>query len=312
MTDLDKVHEKELIELICLKVNKIGEKLASYVTENFDTLDEFLNAESKEFEQITDMKNRSKLKPEQITGILEQKKDIPKKLSVRETAFFVLAKTFLEGNVNNLQNLKLDSIEINPFLAKALGLKSSKEIISFNVYQAVTRSIVTSWGMMVENFLIYAGSEKNKEKFTTKEGSNPDLKKRTKNGMEYFQIKSGPNTMNVSMVHSLNDVFAVLNNKNLKCYLGMTYGKRDRISAQIKSNLNDFDNTTLIGKELWDHISEEKNYHKKVIKAMTVATSGMLEKSFIEMINDKIMAIDNQWKEKFGSKSLENIFDSYL
>lgn len=312
MTDLDKVHEKELIELICLKVNKIGKTLASYITENFDTLDEFLNADSKEFEQITDRKNRPKLKPEQITDILKEKKDIPKKLSVRETAFFVLAKHFLEGNVNNLQKLKLDSMDINPFLAKALGLKSSKEIISFNVYQAVTRSIVTSWGMMVENFLIFAGSEKNKEKFTNKEGSNPDLKKKTKNGIEYFQIKSGPNTMNVSMVNSLNDVFEVLNNKNLKGYLGMTYGKRKGISPQIKSNLNDFENVTLIGKELWDHISEEKNYHKKVIKAMTTATNGMLEKSFIEMIDDKILEIEKEWRKKFSDKKLENIFDDYL
>ena len=42
--------------------------------------------------------------------------------------------------------------------------------------------------MMVENFLIYAGSEKNKEKFTTKEGSNPDLKKRTKNNMKLNKL----------------------------------------------------------------------------------------------------------------------------
>jgi len=312
MPELDKVHEKELIELICLKVNKVGKTLASYVTENFDTLDEFLNADTEEFKQITDRKNRPKLKSQQIIDILDQKKEIPKKLSVRETAFFVLTKNFLEGNINNLKNLELDSIDINPFLVKALGFKSSKEIISFNVYQAVTRSIVTSWGMMVENFLIYAGSEKNKEKFTSKEGSNPDLKKKTKNGIEYFQIKSGPNTMNVSMVNSLNDVFTILNNKNLTFYLGMTYGTRKNISPQIKSNLNDFDNTTLIGKELWDHISEEENYHKKVIKAMTTATNGMSEKNFIVMINDKIMEIDSQWKKKFGTKSLEQIFDSYL
>ena len=86
-----------------------------------------------------------------------------------------------------MEELELDKIDINPFLAKALSLKTADEIISFNVYQSVTRSIVTSWGMMVENFLIYAGSEKNREKFTTKEGANPDIKNKLLKDMSIFK-----------------------------------------------------------------------------------------------------------------------------
>ena len=51
-----------------------------------------------------------------------------------------------------------------------------------------------------------------------------------------------------------------------------------------------------------------KNRHE----AMTTATKGMLEKSFTAIIDDKILEIENQWKEKFGAKSLERIFDNYL
>ena len=39
--------------------------------------------------------------------------------------------------------------------------------------------------------------------------------------------------MNVSMVNSLNDVIHEMKNSGETCYLGMTYGKRVRISLQI-------------------------------------------------------------------------------
>jgi len=312
MTELDTKHEKALIEMLSQKVECVGAKTAIIISENFDSLQEFLNGTKKDFEGIKNRKNRQMVKTEAIDKIIDINKKIPKKLTVRETAFFVLADHWLTTNLNTLEELELDKIEINPFLAKALSLKTANEIITFNVYQSVTRSIVTSWGMMVENFLIYAGAEKNKHTFTTKEGANPDLKKANASGYEYFQIKSGPNTMNVSMVNSLNDVITEMKKSGEICYLGMTYGKRNRISSQITNYLKDVSSSTLIGKELWDHISEEKNYHKKVIGAISNATNGMLKKSFSQMMNDKISEINKQWVKKYGKKSLEEVFEDYL
>jgi len=312
MTELDTKHEKALIEMLSQKVECVGAKTAIIISENFDSLQEFLNGTKKDFEGIKNRKNRQMVKTEAIDKIIDINKKIPKKLTVRETAFFVLADHWLTTNLNTLEELELDKIEINPFLAKALSLKTANEIITFNVYQSVTRSIVTSWGMMVENFLIYTGAEKNKHTFTTKEGANPDIKKKITSGYEYFQIKSGPNTMNVSMVNSLNDVITEMKKSGEICYLGMTYGKRNRISSQITNYLKDVSSSTLIGKELWDHISEEKNYHKKVIGAISNATNGMLKKSFSQMMNDKISEINKQWVKKYGKKSLEEVFEDYL
>jgi hypothetical protein len=312
MTNLDTKHEKALIEMLSQKVECVGAKTAIIISENFDSLQEFLKGTRKDFEEIKSRKNRQMIKSEVINKIIDINKKIPKNLTVRETAFFVLADHWLTTNLNHLKELELDKIEINPFLAKALSLKSANEIITFNVYQSVTRSIVTSWGMMVENFLIYAGAEKNKTTFTTKEGANPDIKKETTKGYDYFQIKSGPNTMNVSMVNSLNDVITEMKKSGETCYLGMTYGKRNRISSQITNYLKDVSSSTLIGKELWDHISEEKNYHKKVIGAISNATNGMLKKSFSQMMNDKISEINVQWRSKYGKKSLEEVFEDYL
>jgi len=312
MTNLDTKIEKELIEIICKKVDCVGNKTAVYISENFDSLHEFLEGVKTDFEEITDRKGNRKINSKTIQNILDVKKNIPTHLTSRETAFFILAENWLKTNIEHLKDLSLDKIEINPFLVKALSLKSSEEIIAFNVYQSVTRSIVTSWGMMVENFLIFAGSEKNKKKFTDKEGANPDIRKEISGKYEYFQIKSGPNTMNVSMVNSLNDVIKEMKSMGESCYLGMTYGKRGRISSQITGYLKDVSDSTLIGKELWDYIAEEKNYHKKVIKSITDATNGMLEKSFIVMIDDKIEEIKRQWKIKFEDKPLKEIFESYL
>ena len=168
MTNLDTKHEKSLIKMLCKRVDGVGDVTAIYISENFDSLQEFLNGSDTDFKNIKDRKGRQKIKSDTINGIIDIKKNIPKNHTVRETAFFVLAETWLNTNLKHLNELNLDEIEINPFLSKALSFKSSDEIISFNVYQSVTRSIVTSWGMMVENFLIYAGAEKNKTSFIRK------------------------------------------------------------------------------------------------------------------------------------------------
>jgi len=200
----------------------------------------------------------------------------------------------------------------NPLLIEALDLKEPKDIISFVIYQSVTRSVVTAWGTCVEKMVKYAGCEKNDAQDKQLTGKNFDLKKCLGSDEHYIQVKSGPNTMNVGMVNSLNETIDKIKAKGKKAFLGMTYGKRERISNQIMGNLNDPHNQTKIGRELWGFIAEEENYYKKVIKIISDATSGILEENFIEVINGKINNLVIQWEEKFKGKQFDEILDSYI
>jgi hypothetical protein len=62
--------------------------------------------------------------------------------------------------METLRSTTLNNLDINPFLMKVLNFKTPEDILEFNLYQTVTRSIVTSWGMAVEGLLFRCGADK--------------------------------------------------------------------------------------------------------------------------------------------------------
>ena len=310
--ELNKKYEKELIFELSIGASGIGPSKAGTIVENFDSLKEFLEAEKKDFLEIINRKNKKILNDEQIKSILTVKKIIPPNLDVRQAWLFKLSYDFIHSQVSMVSSLNLDNIDINPLLVEALDLKEPKDIISFVIYQSVTRSVVTAWGTCVENMVKYVGCEGNDARDKSLTGKNFDLKKCLGSEEYYIQVKSGPNTMNVGMVYSLNETIAKIKAKGKKAFLGMTYGKRDRISPQIMGNLNDPVKQTKIGRELWDFIAEEKDYYKKVVKTISDATTGLLDHNFIELIDNKIDDLVVQWEEKFKGKQFNEILEFYI
>lgn len=310
--ELEEKYENDLIYEISKSAAGVGPMKAAVVVENFDSLKEFIEADNTAFEEIENRKKKRVLNDEQIKSILEVKKIIPPELNVREAWLFKLSHDFIHSQVAMVSALNLDNIDINPLLIEALDLTEPRDIISFVIYQSITRSVVTAWGTCVEKMVKYAGSEDNDSTEKALKGKNFDLKKCFKGEEYYLQIKSGPNTMNVGMVQSLNETISKVKAKGKKALLGMTYGKRDRISAQIMGNLNDPEKQTKIGRELWDFIAEEKDYYKKVIKVISNATSGLLKKNLIELIDEKINDLVLQWDEKFKGKQFNEILEYYI
>jgi len=194
---------------------------------------------------------------------------------------------------------------------KRVIAREPKDILSFVLYQAITRSIVTAWGTTVEKMVKYAGCEDNDDRNTALRGKNFELKKIFRGTEYYIQVKSGPNTMNVGMVQSLNETISKLA-AGKKAFLGMTYGTRERISPQIMGNLNDPNKQTKVGRELWDFVAEEQDFYKKVMSAISQATEGVLDENFIDLVNNRINDLAEEWVRKYKGLTLIQVLEKYL
>ena len=309
--ELKEIYAKQLIAEICLTAKGVGKEKAGAVAEFFGDLQDFLKADNAIFQKLVNVKGRQVLSADAINLILAASKQIEKGKTVSETWIFFLSREFIKNQIAELDARKFDDLEINPLLAKALDFKSPRDVIAFNLFQSVTRSVVTSWGMLVEKLLKYSGCEDETPQEGSK-GTKFDLLKK-KGGKNYMiQIKSGPNTMNVGMIENLNAAIEKIEQQGDVGLLGMTYGKRSMISAQIRGNLKDLEGRTKIGRELWDFISETDNYHRQVIAILDSASKGVLQKSFIELMEDKIEKFCDVWKAKYQAKELAEIFEEYI
>ncbi len=304
-------YEKDLIHEISLTSDGIGSTKAGFIAEHFEDVQSFLKADEKRLASLRNAKKSPVLNESQIKALMLAKAEIKQGLNIQETWVYFLSKAFIRDQVCTIQGMTFEDLDINPLLAKVLALSDSRDIIRFNLYQSITRSIVTSWGMRVEKMLKYSGCELEDTNMGVK-GRKADLKKVIEDKIYYLQIKSGPNTMNVDMVESLNEVLDEIEKKGYFGLLGMTYGKRERISNQILGNLKDAHNHTKIGKELWDFISETCDYHKKVITVIDSATQKELKTSFIQLIEDKVNDFSKVWEQKFSGKTINEVLEEYM
>ena len=151
------------------------------------------------------------------------------------------------------------------------------------------------------------------------------------NQLYLIQVKSGPNTMNVEMVEGLNKAMNIMESSNIEkinqylsaqgyneiksviSILGMTYGNRSKISTQIKSNLTNFDTKVKIGHELWDFISEEKDYSNVLLNIIDKASQFFTPASnnLSKIITEKVDEIYKTWQEKYEEQNIHDILKKY-
>lgn len=298
MDNFDDCESIELIIHVLTKIQGIGDKTAAAIAVYYGTLDNFLDANFASLGSIINFQGKRVVKPTQAQAICEAIQEVPKGYSVKETWIRLLIKEFLDKQASMLENLSLSSLMINPFLVKALNLKTPDEVIKFNLYQSVTRSIVTSWGMYVQSILQRSGARKITEKH-----SGFDIQKVYEDIVYYLQIKSSPNSMNVDMIRHFNTRVADLQKKGkkYKALLGLAFGNKDVVGHQITSYVDLPQSHVLVGKELWDFVSEETNFHCKVLNAIIeVVAEGSLPKNFSEMVEDKFEKLLDEWVNEYG------------
>ncbi len=303
-----------LIMKIARSVNGVGTATAGMIAADFEgNLQEFLAADIARLSQIKNSKDKQVLSTEQIDELIKSKAPLPQRLSLEESWVFYLGREFLKSQVEMLVQLKFENLDINPLLAKGLNLDTPEKIIVFNLYQTITRSVVTSWGDTVESIAKFTGCKDNDYIIKDKKGTNFDLMKSIKNVDYYIQIKSGPNSMNVGMVTSLGEAISELERERpgAKGLLGITYGTKDRLSDQI-GHLRGGKEKILIGRDFWDFISEKKDFYKDLFNILDNSSTGILNKSFIELIDEKIKEFKGYWENKYKGLSVEQVLERYI
>lgn len=274
---------------------------------HFVDIGEFLTAKEGDFTDIKSITGRRviNLTTDEIQRMLEYKNlgYLSPKDTVAENFLAAMSRDFTKRQLAMLRSLKLDSLNPNPFLIKILNLRTPKEVVQINVYMAATRSIVTSMGFFVERLLLASSETVDK----SPRGSGWDLLKTKVNGSKHWiQVKSGPNDMDKDQIVYWAAKIEEKISEGEKAYIGITYGKRTNETVTfglMKQLLPDWEMKTLVGRELWDFISDDPNYHSKLLETLRRSAHQVLNvRSITEELDACVDRIKNEFVEKYGER----------
>lgn len=302
MSDVSKF--QELLVFALTREVKFTAGRAVVLASHFASLREFLTFKAEKLRNIQSVTGKKILflsdsqirdiKVLQSSGILSAKRD------TSENFLILIARDFVRKQTKMLDELTLDRMNPSPFLIKCLNLKTPRDVIELNVYMSATRSIVTSMGFFVEKLLLASSA-------TVSRSEKPwDIVKTDRNRKKHWiQVKSGPNDMDADQIRLWAGIIAKKVTKGDKAYIGTTYGNRARASVTMglfKTYLPDWGKRTLIGRELWDFISDDPSYHEKLFPLLAEAASQILGTQSIEhRIQSRVDYITKEFSKKYGT-----------
>lgn len=192
----------------------------------------------------------------------------------------------------------IEESAINPILAKALGFKDFESLSRFYVYQRIGRSLVTSFGMKMENLVkLVVDGEK---------GEWWDVVKKSDKVNYYVSVKSGPRDMNKDQTVEFSRRAKKVMSEDNKAHplIGMGYGKKvwPVITDTLKKQGLDPEHHTFVGKRLYELLSGEKNFYLKLLDFVVNVESDMIKgKTILNLIDDKVNEISKEFKKKYKS-----------
>lgn len=294
--------EKLLFELLYHFLEKeclIGSTTAQKIASRFYNISEFVEYDFTELKDIESEggKKLIRISDEKIIEITSAiklgKLDVEK--SVQENYLQSIGRVFVTTQIRNINNITLDILNPNPFLIKSLNLIDIAQMIEFLVFQRATRSIVTSFGFVFEKLLVAASATKLSRGF--------DVIKSLHGFEHYIQVKSGTSDMDKDQIIHWKSLIEEKEKEGHKAYIGMPYGKRDgggMTLGLMRQYLPDWENRTLIGKELWDFISGNKDFHEVVLHSLSTAATCMLnDESILSYIEDATTRVLSEFNLKY-------------
>jgi hypothetical protein len=232
---------------------------------------------------------------------------VSENLSIQDNFVKILTTHFISRQMLMIKNLRLETLNVNPILAGALNLNNETDLIRYYVYQAISRSIVTSVGFLVQDLLLFASD-------FVFEGKSDELGEQTKWDLvvekldqvkAYLEIKSGTNDLNKTQIHHYIREIEFIEEKGFRAFIGETYGKREDQTVThglYQMYLPGWKERTLIGKELWEFVSGQKDYHDKLIDILFKTSEALLANdTFIKKIEEKINPLIEDFKNKYGT-----------
>lgn len=254
------------------------------------------------------------LTPKEVNAITAFQNEIEPNKSVVQNFIKILTTEFVSKQIKMLARISIDTLNANPILCTALNLKTPEEFVRYNAYQAIGRSIVTSMGYLVEDLLLYSnefvfdGSEYT-EGMQTKFDLVIDRLGEVKT---FLEIKSGFNDMDKGQIKHYAAELQKVEEEGNRAYIGITYGKKDASTVTaglLKAYVPNWEEKTLVGRELWDFISENENYHTLLIQTMDeVANAILLNVSIIQKIEDKIAELTRAFYTEY--RNLDEYYES--
>ncbi len=218
--------------------------------------------------------------------------------SVRENYIAALSRKFTRRQLEMLRSLELNSLNPNPFLIRSLNLKSPKEVVTLNVYATATRSIVTSFGIVIQDILAATSDSVERVK------AGWDLVKIMVDRRHFVQIKSGNNDMDKDQILYWKEKIENAEKEGSSGYIGFTYGKKEDQTVTmglLKKYLPNWELKTLIGKDLWTFLSDDPEMHSKVLEILREEAQRVLDgEDLVEEVNNCIESITNEFIPRFG------------
>lgn len=237
----------------------------------------------------------------------EIKKELDPTISIEDNFIRLLTTEFIRKQVKTVQDITIESINTNPVLGRALKFDTPKELLRYYVYSSATRGIVTSMGTFIEQLLLYSNHDVYDGKYYNEGLVNKwDIViERLGSVRTYIEVKSGPNDMDHTQVNSYVNEIRALENAGFKGLFGFGYGRRggDYITTRfLQKQMEDWEAHTLIGRELWDYVSGNPEYHIHLMSVIKQTSESILKsKSIVKLIEQKIKELTTLFEERFPS-----------
>ena len=143
----------------------------------------------------------------------------------------------------------------NPFLSRAPGLRS-REAKQFALRQRVERSLVTSFGTLMQELIKVLNHEAGREDI--------DLVLRKDGRNYYIQLKSGPQGFTRPALRKTRPSFQKLKQEepDAVTVIAMVYGTRKQLSPIWGKEAQQAADMLLVGKEFWDFFFGKGTYQQ--------------------------------------------------
>lgn len=216
----------------------------------------------------------------------------------------------IPNHLKNLENLRLNKFNINPFLVNYLaaflcGNTNPESLAKALVYPRIlATSLSTSFGQNIQTFI--SSLEEVTGCASGIEGIDIEFIDAIDNRRKYCQCKAGPQTINKDDIATILGHFKYLMNKSRldKMHLqfddlivGVLYGEKNELSANYK--VIDAHYPVLCGVEFWEHLTGDNKFYYKLSKAFgQVVEEDKIDGSIL--IEKKIKEIAAEIIEKGG------------
>jgi len=220
---------------------------------------------------------------------------------------------FLANRGKAIRRLKIDHLDINPFLlrvlAKELNLDNSRSIVRWLVGQRLERGTVTSFGIALQ------AAAKLFSEGTGVEGA--DILKTKGDTHYHIQIKSGPNTIPKDLGVRIAQLLRSAQRRNVGsvALYGMCYGNKERVSSIVRKYVQEEGGVDWIsGREFWEFLSDDPDCIEEIYQIAAEVGREFRDpagKSLSEILETKTEELTPEFENLYG-KAGETMWSNLL